>query len=104
LRQHYLEKSAEAYEQALFASPDRREIVIRYCRALLKIGKFDEARAAIDDAVSLWAEDTELLFIRNEIYFNLGRYSDLKDHFARMPLIDMDLERRRVVDFWMQAE
>lgn len=104
LAQYYLGLSAEAYEKSLDLDTNQPQVVADYARVLLALRRFDKAKRVMDRFVHLWPENGELVFLREEIYFNLGLYKDVGDLLKNAGRLAMEGREKEIFDFWTEKK
>jgi len=101
LSRYYLEKAIGAYRDALDRRSGDPEAMTVYGRCLLELDRLGDAGRLADGALRLWPQREELVFLRNEIYYRLGRYDLIQEAFEVLPPeARTDPQRKEVIQFW----
>lgn len=100
LARYYLKLGGDAYRGSLDIDTGQPVLLGHYVKCLIELGEYDKAKVMMDRAVTLWPGHTDLNFLRNEIYFNLGRFEELNASFQKMEPQDLDEKRKEVFELW----
>ena len=104
LSRHYLVRSSEAYRQSLDMHTDQPDIIVQYGKCLVALGQYEKARRLAAHAAQTWPANMELVFLQNEIYFMMGEMSEIQERFRKLDKKDLDPEKAKIYDFWVDAE
>lgn len=89
-----------ATDEAIAMAPDRTHAWELRAKALLELGRYDEARASYEKLVGLMPEKaTTIIYNTGEVYFREGKYNQALDYFQRYVKKEKD-ERRRHFGDW----
>jgi len=100
LAQYYLGLAADAFEQSFDMDTNQPRVLAEYARVLLALRRFEKARRVMDRFVHLWPGDNELIFLRQEIYFNLGLYKEVENFFEKVPGAPYSGREKEIFEFW----
>lgn len=100
LERYYLRLSADSYASSIDLQTDQSRVVIQYGRALVALGDLTRAKSLVDQAVGLWALDSDVAFLRNEVYFKLGRFEEVASSMEKVQPGKLDERRLEVLRFW----
>lgn len=103
LWKYYLQQSAEAYQRSIDINANQPLVITYYCQALLELGEFERAQKTIENAFKIWPENPYIVYLCNEVYFQLGDFRDIPWRFSEMAPMEMDEKKLAVLDFWKEA-
>lgn len=100
LASYYLGRSAEAFRSSLDIYTEQPDSTLKLSRVLLELRQYDKVRGLLDRAVRVWPGDKEMVFLRNEVYFNLGRFEDIGAYFSGLSPEGLTEAEKGVTEFW----
>jgi len=103
LGRHYLELSCQAYQESLDIDTDQPAAIISYAENLIALARYDKAKSLLDKAVRLWPHDTQMLFLRSRVYFQLGLIKEVPACLYGIKRTGLDARRKEVFDLWTET-
>jgi hypothetical protein len=103
LSEYYIRQSAQAYQKSLDINTNQPQTISYYCRTLIELGDLEKARNLIDRAARIWPENSDIVFLCSEVYFQQGDFEQMVKRFSKMSLLGLDEAKKRVVDFWFSS-
>jgi tetratricopeptide (TPR) repeat protein len=100
LSKFYLELAVEAYRSSLDIVTEQLDVTLRYARCLTALREFRKVKQLLDRAVEIWPRSRDVIFLRNEVYFNLGQYGDIGKFFSQIDGEALTDSQRRIREFW----
>jgi len=103
LTRHYIRQSADNYEKSLDLNTNQPQAIAHYCRLLISLEEVDRARHLIDRAVKIWPENPDIVFLCNEVYFEMREFDRLPQRFLSVSEDNLDDTRKQVKRFWLES-
>ncbi len=90
----------DACEQAIAMAPDRTHAWELRAKALLELGRYDEARSSYEKLVGIMPDKaTTIIYNTGEVYFREGKFDQALDYFQRYVKKEKN-DRRRYFGDW----
>jgi len=100
LSRYYLDLCAQAYQQSLDIDTNQPRTIANYITCLLALQQPERAMRMIESVSALWPENIELAFLKSEVYFQLGRMSEISPTFDKIDVNHLSMNERDVFQFW----
>jgi tetratricopeptide (TPR) repeat protein len=103
LSKFYLELAVEAYRGSLDIVTEQLDVTLRYARCLTALREYGKVKHLLDRAVEIWPRSRDVVFLRNEVYFNLGKYGDIGKFFSQIDERTLTDPQKRISEFWITS-
>ncbi|MDD5496655.1 MAG: tetratricopeptide repeat protein [Candidatus Omnitrophica bacterium] len=103
MSQRYLSLACAAYQKAVDIDTNQPDVIVRYAQTLIELKEYEKSRELLDRAAKLWPDNSEMCFMRSEVYFILGAYSRMSDMLSGVRRDEVNLRRKEVLEFWTAA-
>lgn len=100
LTRHYLSLSCDAYKDALDIDTNQPGVVVNYTHTLLRLERYERARIFLDKAVQIWPDNNEIVFLRGEVYFQLGEFVKVGNILKDIKEDTLDEGEKEVFCLW----
>ena len=104
LAHYYLELAVVAYQHSLDLHTGQPEVTMGYADCLLALKQYDRARLLMDHAVQIWPQNKDIVFLRNGLYFDLGRCKEIGAFFSPIAGQKLNEIQQKACEFWTQEQ
>ncbi len=100
---HYLSLSCDAYRSSLDIDTNQPDVVVSYAQCLMALKRYEKAKSLLDKAIHIWPRHNEIVFLRSEVYFQLGCLGEVSDILGDVDTDVVDDQRREILNLWKSA-
>jgi len=103
LLNYYLNLAQDAFRKSLDINTNQPSIFLKYAEILIKTKQYEKAKQALQKAVNLWGEKTEIKVLLGQLLFELKKYKEVQNILQQIDYKLLSGREKETVKFWKET-